>query len=63
MSSEINKKELLNEAYDAVLVMARAVGVSMITKKVAGMPLNTLKTRKGKAKLAAAVALSTMAVK
>ena len=48
----VNKKELLNEAY---------VAVSMIAKKVGGMPLNTPETLKGTAKLAAAV--SMMAVK
>lgn len=50
--SMVNKKELLNEAY---------VAVSMIAKKVGGMPLNTPETLKGTAKLAAAV--SMMAVK
>ena len=45
--SSINKKKLLNEAYDAILIMAGAVEVSMTAKKLAGMPLNTPEILKG----------------
>lgn len=44
----------MNEAYDAV---------SMVAKKVAGLPLNTPGTLKEAAKLAGANAILTMAVR
>ena len=54
--STIKKKELLNEVYGVV-------GISVIAKGVAGMPLNRLETLKGMAELAAAVAILSTAVK
>lgn len=53
----------MNEAYDAVQITVRAVSVSMAAKKLAGVLLNTPETLKGTAKLVAAVATLTMAVK
>lgn len=61
--STVSKKELLNEAYDSLLIAGGAIALSMIAKKIVGMPLNTPEKLKGTAKLAAAVAVSTMAVK
>ena len=51
--STVNKKELLSEAYDAAIITASAIGVSM----VAGMPLNK------PAKLALPVGASSMLIK
>lgn len=61
--STINKKKLLNEVYDAALVTGRAIGISIISKKVGGMPLNTPETVRGAVKLGVALGASTMLVK
>ena len=63
MTSTVNKKELMNELYDAALVTAGVVGVSMVSKKVLGEKLTDASTLKDTAKLGAGVAVSTILVK
>ena len=59
----VNKKEVLNELYDSAVVTYGAVAMSMVAKKVSGMPLGAPESLKNVAKLAVSIALSTMAVK
>ena len=59
----VNKKELMNEAYDALLVTAGVVGLSLASKKVLGEKLTDASSLKDTAKLAVGVAASTMLVK
>ena len=59
----VNKKELMNEAYDAALVTTGVVGLSMVSKKLLGEKLTDASSLKDTAKLAAGVATSTMFVK
>ena len=61
-SSE-NKKEVSNELYDSAVITYGAVAVSMVAKKVSGMPLGAPESLKNVAKLAVSIALSNMAVK
>lgn len=63
MTSSIDRKELMNELYDAALVTAGAVAVSMASKKVLKEPLGTPESVKGTLKLATAVGASTLLVK
>ena len=53
----------MNEAFDALLVTVGVVGLSMASKKLLGEKLTDASTMKDIAKLAAAVAGSTMLVK
>ena len=61
--SGIEKKELLNEAFDAVLVTTGVVGLSMATKKLLGDKLTDATSVKDIAKLAVGVTARTMFVK
>ena len=61
--STVRKKELLHEAYDAALISAGGDDVSMAARKVVRMPLNAPETFNGAAKLAGAVAISSMLIK
>ena len=61
--STVNKKELLNEVYDASLVTAGVVGLSMASKKLLGEKFTDASSLKDTAKLAVGVAASTMLVK
>ena len=58
--STINKKELMNEAYNAALVTTGVVGLSMASKKVLGEKLTDASSLKDTAKLAVGVAASKM---
>ena len=53
---------MANEVYNAVLVTAGAVGVSMISKKVLKEPLGTPENVKGFVKLAVSVSASSLLV-
>lgn len=57
------KKELMNEAFDAMLATTGVVGLSMVSKKLLGEKLTDAGTTKDIAKLAFAVSGSTMCVK
>ena len=59
----VNKKELMNEAYDAALVTAGVVGLSMASKKVLGEKLTNASSLKDTAKLVVGFAASTMLLK
>ena len=59
----VNKKELMNEVYDVVLISAGVVGISMVSKRILGEKLTTASTLTDTAKLTAGVAVSTMLVK
>ena len=61
--STVNKKELMNEVYDAALVTTGVVGLSMASKRVLGEKLTDASSLKDTAKLAVGVAASTMLVK
>ena len=61
--STVNKKELLNEAVDALFVTVGAVGLSMASKKLLGDKLTDASSAKEIVKLAAGITLSTMLVK
>ena len=61
--STVNKKELLNEVYDASLVTAGVVGLSMASKKLLGEKFTDASSLKDTAKLVVGVAASTMLVK
>lgn len=52
LMSTINKKKLFKDTYDVTLVTAGAIGVTMVAKKVLGMPLNTPETINGAVKWA-----------
>jgi hypothetical protein len=54
--------KMANEVYDAVLLTAGAVGVSMVSKKVLKEPLGTPENVKGFVKLAVSVSLSSLLV-
>ena len=58
-----NRKEFMNEAFDALLVTTGVVGLSMVSKKLLGEKLTDATTMKDVAKLTVAVAGSTMPVK
>ena len=59
----VNKKELMNGAYDAALVTGGVVVVSMATKKLLGEKLTDASSLKDTAKLAVGVTASSMLVK
>ena len=59
----MNRKEVMNELYDTSLITFGAVGVSMISKKVLGQKLTMAENLMSTLKLAAAVGLSSLAVK
>ena len=59
----VNKKELMNETYDAALVTGGVVVLSMATKKVLGEKLTDASSLKDTAKLVVGVAASSMLVK
>jgi hypothetical protein len=59
MSSE---KNMANEVYNAVLVTAGAVGISMISKKVLKEPLGTPENVKRFVNLAVSVSASSLLV-
>ena len=61
MSTE--KKDLMNELYDATLITIGVVAVSMVSKKAIGEQLGTPTIMKGTLKLAAAVGTGTVGVK
>ena len=61
--STVNKKDLINEAYEAALVTAGVVGLSVASKKLLGQKLTDATFLKDTAKLAVGVAASTMLVK
>jgi hypothetical protein len=54
--------KIANEVYDAVLLTAGAVGVSMVPKKVLKEPLGTPENVKGFVKLAVSVILSSLLI-
>jgi hypothetical protein len=54
---------VINELYDATLLTTGVVGVSYLAKKVVGKSLGAPMTLEGAAKLAAAVAGSTFAIR
>ena len=56
-------KDLLNEAYDALLVTIGVVSLSMLTKKFAGGKLTSANNLTDFGKLAAGVTASTILVK
>ena len=59
----VNKKELMNEACDALLVSAGVVGISMVSKKILGEKRTTAPTLTDTVKLAVGVTASSMLVK
>jgi hypothetical protein len=59
MSSE---GKMANEVYDAVLLTAGAVGVSLASKKILEEPLGTPENAKGFVKLAVSVSLSSLLI-
>ena len=59
----VNKKELMNETYDAALVTGGVVVLSMATKKLLGEKFTDASSLKDTAKLAVGVVASTMLVK
>ena len=61
--TEINRKEVMNELYDSTLITLGAVGVGMITRRVFNEGLLTSASLVPTLKLAAAVGLSSLAVK
>ena len=61
--STVNNKELMKELYDAALVTAGVVGLSMVSEKVLGEKLTDASTLKDTGKLEGGVAVSTMLVK
>ena len=60
---EMNRKEVMNELYDSTIITLGAVGVGMITRKVISDGLSTPSSLVPTLKLAAAVGLSSLAVK
>ena len=61
--TDTSKKELMNEAFDALIVTTGVVGLSMATKKLLGEKLTDASTAKDVAKLAVAGTASNMFVK
>jgi hypothetical protein len=59
----MNKESKMTlEVYNAVLLTARAVGISMASKKLLGEPLGTPENVQGMAKLAVSVSLASLLV-
>ena len=63
MSTTVNKKEMLNDLYDAALVTGGVVVLSIASKKVLGAKITDASSLKDTAKLAVGVAARTMLVK
>ncbi|CAB4019566.1 Hypothetical predicted protein [Paramuricea clavata] len=62
-SNKMSKEsKMTREVYDAVLLTAGAVGISMASKKMLKEPLGTPENVKGMAKLAISVSLSSLLV-
>ncbi|CAB4031797.1 Hypothetical predicted protein [Paramuricea clavata] len=62
-SNKMSKEsKMTREVYDAVLLTAGAVGISMASKKLLKEPLGTPENVKGMAKLAISVSLSSLLV-
>ena len=59
----MNRKEVMNELYDSMIIKLGAVGVGMITRKVFNEGLATPASLVPTLKLAAAVGLSTLGFK
>ena len=59
----VEKKDLMNELYDATLITIRAVAVSMVSERAIGEQLGAPTTVKGTLKLAVAVGAETAGVK
>ena len=60
---EMNRKEVMNELYDSTIITLGAVGVGMISRKVISDGLSTPSSLVPTLKLAAAVGISSLAVK
>ena len=60
---EMNRKEVMNELYDATLISFGAVVVPMVSKKGLGQKLTMAENLISTLKLAAAVGLSTIGIK
>ncbi|CAB4002515.1 Hypothetical predicted protein [Paramuricea clavata] len=58
----VNKSEMGSEVYDALLLTAGAIGISMASKKLLKEPLGTPENTKGMLKLAVSVSLSSLLV-
>ena len=61
--NSINRKALLNESFDALLVTTGIVCLSMASKKLLGQNLTDASSMKDIAKLTVGVTASTMLVK
>ena len=59
----MERKDLMNELYDATLITIGAVAVSMVSKRAISEQLGTPITVKGTLKLAAAVGAGTVGAK
>ena len=59
----VDRKELMNEAFDSFLVTVGVVGISMASKKLLGEKLTSVDSVKDTVKLGVAVAASTILVK
>ena len=59
----VSQKDMINDAYTAVITAAGAVGVSYTSKKFLKTPLGVPETVNGAAKLAVAIGLGTLLVK
>lgn len=58
-----SRKDLMNEAFDALLVSTTVVGLSMVTKKLFGEKLVDQSSMKDIAKMTAGITGATMLVK
>ena len=58
-----DRKELMNEAYEALLITVGVVGLSMASKKLLGEKLTDAQSVKDIGKLAVGVTASTLLVK
>ena len=59
----VDRKEIMNELFDSLLITCAAVGVSMVYKKILSELLGTPESIKGTLRLTAEVGLGTLAVK
>lgn len=59
----LEKKDIMNELYDASLVTLGAVGISLVSSKLMKDNLGVNTTMKGILKLASAIAVGTVGVK
>ncbi|CAB4003947.1 Hypothetical predicted protein [Paramuricea clavata] len=58
----VDKSEMGGEVYDALLLTAGAIGISMASKKLLKEPLGTPENTKGMLKLAVSLSLSSLLV-